>query len=429
MTTSWATSARTVVGLPHDPCPGDPQGVRGLARDLRDRADLLRSAGRACRGWDPAGWTGRAATTARAAVLDLADDLAGLAASFDGGADVLQRWAVELTGLQEEAADLGARADDTRHRHALAGVRAATSPEPAATVAGLEQEHLVREHRDLLGRADRLHERWVAACRRAAGLLDEQVPADGPLLGRLWAGGVDAGQDVWQRGVRRQARVMAWTADGVGAAATVSGLVALAVPATAPVAAPLALALGGASTGLLAQLAAGAGGSRPAVATSALGLAVGGAATGMAGAVARPGTLRRLRLARAVDGSGTALPLAADLHALTGLRGDGESAGTVVGTDGGAVPVTVHDVAEPWHVGHGWSGEGFADVATVPVPAVPPPPAPVRPQVPAPQVPAAQGPPRPTPGSTTAPAPRPVPTSATPSPTPGAPPRDVRPGG
>jgi hypothetical protein len=100
VTTSWATAARDVPGLDHDPCPGDVPAVHRLAGDLRSRADGVGAAAAACRAWGPTGWRGEAAEEAQQAVADLADGLAPLRRSFEDAAVVLERWAVELDAMQ-----------------------------------------------------------------------------------------------------------------------------------------------------------------------------------------------------------------------------------------------------------------------------------------------------------------------------------------
>ncbi|MFC3688651.1 hypothetical protein [Aquipuribacter hungaricus] len=408
MSTSWTTAARQVPGLDHDPCPGDVPGVRRLADGLRGRADRLAAAARAARGWDPGRWTGPSAGAAQATLAGLGDRSAGLGRSCADAATVLDGWAEELARLQSEAGALGGRALDNRRERQAAGVRVTTAlaldgSGATGTVLGDQAalDRLEARRRELQQEAEELHLRWCAASRRWSARLDGAAP---PVAAGWWRGAWDLAHDGYQHRVRQDARLLSWAAGATGAAAAVSGVVAL-VPAAAPVAVPLSLALGVASTQLSTQLAVGADGSPEAAVLGAATLGLGAVSGGLLRAAAETGQAvpRSVVAAGHVGEKGALLVDGAVVAGAATAPPGSARHGTLVDLDGHDVPVVVHDVDEPWQVGHGVRGAGFAGVATVPVPTPPPGgrtvPRPVR--VPTPPayrpypVPAAPGPPTP----------------------------------
>jgi hypothetical protein len=169
-----------------------------------------------------------------------------------------------------------------------------------------------------------------------------------------------------QHSVRHHARALGWAAGGAGQASTAAALSALSVPATAGVAVPLSMGLSAVSAQAHVVLAAGADGSVTDAAAATAG-AAGGLGLGVLGAVAlgRGPLVREL-----VDGAGAAADTAAAVTEVTALRkgpSGRRAPGAAPGLDGGTVALTVHDVASPWHVGHGMQGGGFVGVAVVPV--------------------------------------------------------------
>ena len=371
MSTSWVTAARQVPGLDHDPCPGDVPSVRRLAADLRARTDLLQEAVTACRGWEPVGWTGRAADAARVALSGLGDGLGTLRRSLEEAAVSLDAWASELDRLQDEATALGEQALDNRRRRLAATVRVSSlSGSPGTDLLLGDHADLValeRGRREIQHRAEELHLRWQADGRRAGAALDGTAPASPT---GWWRGSWDLAHDRFQLSVRQQARVLSWQAGVLDGASAVSGVVALAVPPTAPVTVPLSLGLGVAGTGLHAQLAVGADGSPEPAVVGAVTLGAGGAVRGATRlAAGSSDTVERALpvVDDVVDGSFTGKDVGGVITTLVQGRRDRARRGTVADLAGVEVPVVVHDVAEPWQVGHGLRGAGFAGVATVPV--------------------------------------------------------------
>ena len=371
MSTSWVTAARQVPGLDHDPCPGDAPGVRRLATDLRARSDGLHEAVTACRGWEPAGWTGPASDAARSALTGLGEHMGTLGRSFEVAAEALDAWASELGRLQDEASALGELALDNRRHRLAATVRVvAFGGPPGSEVLGDVEDlrRLERERADIQHRAEELHRRWQADGRRAGATLDGAAPPD---RAGWWRGTWDLAHDGYRLGVRQQARALVWCAGVLDVTSTVSGVAAVLLPPTAPVTVPLAMGSGLAAAGVHAHLAIGADGSPGPAVTGALTLGAGSAFRVLSGAAAGASTaVARVTpaLDDAVDGALTGSDVADVVGAIVQRPDEVARHGSVSDQGGVEVPVVVHDVAEPWQIGHGWLGAGFAGVATVPVP-------------------------------------------------------------
>ncbi len=360
MSTSWATAAREVPGLDHDPCPGDTAAVRRLAAELRTRADGVSSAAATARAWQPVGWSGPAAASACDAISAAAERVGPLSRSLDDAASVLDGWAHELQQLQEEAAALGVATMELRRRHLLQDLAA---PPPATPSDLMVRRHAqAAEREDLQRRVAELNARWLTAAGRRSAALDATAP---PSALGWWRGTVDQVYDDYQDGVRREARYLGWTADATGAVSAASGAVAIIVPPTAVVTGPLALGTGAASAATQAELWAGADGSGEAVVVSTVGVAVSGVVSAGKGAV-RAGSVA-MKAFEAVEAANTGASVGQVTAALLNRRSDSTASGEVAGLDGGPVKVTVHDVASPWHVSHGLRGAGFVGVAVVPV--------------------------------------------------------------
>ncbi len=355
------SAARPMQALPYDPCPGDVAGVRALADACREHAAQVHAGERALGGWAPVLWSGECAHLAAQHLGDLAASGQDLRRSLGEAGEALAGWARRLHDLQVAADVLDAEAAEIlRRRRELDGAPRELVLDPLAgldVARALERDRLDRELGRVADRAGALHQEYVSTARTYAAMMDAAAPAR-TAAARWWRQGWDGVHDGGTHQVRRIARGLEWAATGSGAVAAGAGLVAVVAPPTAAVAAPVATAAGVGAAGALSVLSVGAGGS-----TEEALLAV-------ASVVLPSATVLRLFGRAADDMARTAAWGGA------GTEIDGWFSGHVEGTWNGAVPtgrgdrvaVTVHDVAQPWHVGTGWRGHGFAGLATVAVP-------------------------------------------------------------
>lgn len=352
------SASRPMQALDFDPCPGDVQAVRALSEAVAQRGEVVAAATAKLAGWQPAAWQGDAADRALAQVLSLAEAARTLRRSFEAAAAALQRWAARLLWLQDEADVLDRLA--AANRAELASLEAASPVGPPAIWTAYRHEERARldaELQSLKDRAGALHRDYVAISRRSADDLDQAAPRDlGPWAG-AWRTAWDWSYDNYSHGLRQQAGIVDWWATAIGHVSTVAGFVAFYPPFT-PVAAAVSAATALASTRARVSLAIGAGGSVDAVQDALLGSAL--AVIGMrplAGVVSG-GAM--------IDDMATVGGLAQGAKDLLPTERSGPSDRTVT-TPSGDLDVTVHDVAEPWEIGQGDWGQGFAGVATVPV--------------------------------------------------------------
>lgn len=383
--------------LPYDPCPGDVAGVRGLARWCRDQADDLSRAASVVAGWSAPDWHGSAAVAARERVDEVGRAARASAASLGGAAEALEGWACRLEDLQARADALDAEAVVARRELER---RRAVGAEPTAVL-----EHglvgVLQAQRDLdrvVDRARALQGDYDAAARQQAGALDACAPADRGALSRWWRGSWDAGEDRWRVGVRRDALLTDRTATAASSGSTVAGAASL-VPGWGVVAGVVSAGLVLRSTEMRAVLTVGAGGSSEALTGSVVGAATSVVGAGAGSAAAVGGSAAKEVGSYVATGTGMELEAAA--WADQEDRGEAWSE-QVEGLDGEPFDVTVHDVAEPWDIGVGLRGAGFAATATVPGRTTSPPRRATRRPTPAPR-PAAAPPAAATAGSGTRP--------------------------
>lgn len=355
---------RPLQALPYDPCPGDVAGIRDLARSCRERAEHLDLGAATLAGWAPVAWRDAAAHATAEQLGRLAGRSTELRRSLEQAGDALAAWASRLLALQGEADALDAEAAD------VVRARRELDDSPRALVmtpmigwdpgTALERDRLDTDLRRVVDRAGALHGEYVGASRTAAAALDAAAPRRNGPAG-WWRGAWDTGHDVGTREVRRAAGVLELSARTGSLASTVAAVASLVpIPGAAAVAVPLSAGLALGSARDRAVLAVGAGGSPEAV------VSAGGAV-----ALSVVGVLGGTRLLGAVgdDASRAATYTGAGLEAQGWAAGqvDGSWSGSVPVRGGGEVQVTVHDVAEPWHIGNGVRGHGFTGVATVAV--------------------------------------------------------------
>src|SRR2546421_2512724 len=100
-----AVSGNSYPALGFDPCPGDPDGVTQLASKWQDAAILMIEAALTLDQTDAeqGSWQGQAADAFRSALNTHRTVIGKLRASYENNANVLNSWARQLRGFQEQA--------------------------------------------------------------------------------------------------------------------------------------------------------------------------------------------------------------------------------------------------------------------------------------------------------------------------------------
>lgn len=176
--------------LGHNPVPGDPAGVKQVARRLgtvsldateaSDRLDAIN------RGLAAAQWTGDAAEAFGRSVADLVPDLRKLSTSFALAESALVRYADELESAQRTAARAETDARDAGAERAGALARKAAADQESA-------QHRRTAHAALVAlTAARTAQSLAAATGDVAGAAREQARAEQSETQRLRAGTAEA---------------------------------------------------------------------------------------------------------------------------------------------------------------------------------------------------------------------------------------------
>lgn len=157
--------ARSLPHLGFDPAPGDVAGTASLARRQAEIAGGLRQAQGLTERIDLSRWQGRAGDATRACLGAISPALRQAAGAAEGVHAVTASWAGQLAGFQAEADALERRAASASGQ--LGSLRAQQAAHPASSSVRAGVQSASAQLSVIHGQAEELHQRYLAASRRA----------------------------------------------------------------------------------------------------------------------------------------------------------------------------------------------------------------------------------------------------------------------